>query len=162
MESTSLGKDLTKMTQVLFFPLKTILILAFTWLVVPINQMLNNSVTEQAPPMLLFWIFSILLFSHEVMTTIGCLSSSFFREKFLEAFTNSESKFDIKKLLSAWFTLICIRIFGYGKLTEEYFPGYGFDDKTYFYCVMIIFAVVGGPVLEKAAPMFIQKIFKEK
>ncbi len=162
MESTSLGKDLTKMTQVLFFPLKTIMILAFTWLVVPLNQMLNNTIQDQAPPMLLFWVFSTLLFSHEVMTTLGCFASGLFREKFLEAFTNTDNRFDVKKMISAWFTLMCIRIFCFGKLNEEYFPGHGFDDKTYFYCVMIIFAVVGGPVLEKTAPLFIQKIFKEK
>lgn len=142
-----------EMAKILFFSLKTLLVICSTWMVAPIAEMADQ-INASHPPIFMFYIFNTLLLSHETIIAI----SPALRKKFFSAFENDSGKLDWKQFISSWFSLCCIRLFVYGKLLEVHFPDSGgFDDKTYYYLIVIIFILVGGIVLERGLSTVLKK-----
>ena len=145
------GEPKQEMAKMILFSFKALLMLFTTWLVVPLAEMIEQFSNNDHPPIILFWIFSILLLCHELLLVV----LPDMRKAVIEHF-RVKGKVDIRQVLASWFSLICIRLFGFGKLFEIYYNK-GFDDKTYYYLILIILILVGGVAVTPLVKKIIDK-----
>ena len=153
METISQREVKEPMAKIVLFSLKALLMLSTTWLVVPLAEMSDQFATDQ-PPLIMFWTFCLLLFSHELLFFVF----TDIRKVVLKSFETPDGRTDAKQLVATYFSLTCIRLFGFGKLNEIYFER-GFDDKTYYYLIVIILILVGGVVIDKSISTILRKVF---
>ena len=144
------------MAKILFFSLKTLFVVCSTWLVAPLAE-ISDQLDTGNPPVFMFYFFNLLLFSHEIVI----MASSGFRKWLFRAYEDTKGKLDYKQLLASGLSLWCIRLFVHGKLLEVYFDR-GFDDKTYYYLIVIIMTLVGGVVLEKSFATVLKRLLNQK
>jgi hypothetical protein len=143
------------MTKVVYFSFKAIALISSNLLVTPLAQIFGQ-VAVNTPPVLMFFIFNALLFSHELMLWINVN----FRNWIVSTFEDDKGKADNKQIIASYLSLWCIRLFVYGKLVEVHYDRQPFNDQTYYYLIVIILILVGGVVVQKSLATVLQRFLR--